>query len=107
MAIQQPERMLSVLVSFSEKRKSIIEELLRQCASYCVFDEHLNEWRVILIEFVEGNGVCVFKNTLGYLDSLTQHFCSKGKEKAIPLQALTGPESSRRLRLPNFKTIGI
>jgi len=27
------------------------------------------------------------------------------KGKAIPLQARTGPESSRRLRLPNFKTI--
>jgi hypothetical protein len=30
----------------------------------------------------------------------------KGKGKAIPIQALTGPEGSRRLRLPNFKTIG-
>jgi hypothetical protein len=29
------------------------------------------------------------------------------KGKAIPLQALTGPEGSRRLRLPDFKTIGI
>jgi hypothetical protein len=28
------------------------------------------------------------------------------KNKAIPLQALTGPEGSRRLRLPDFKTIG-
>jgi hypothetical protein len=28
----------------------------------------------------------------------------KGKE--IPLQALTGPGGSRRLRLPDFKTIG-
>jgi len=28
------------------------------------------------------------------------------KGKAIPLQAWTGPEGSRRLRLPNFKTIG-
>jgi hypothetical protein len=27
--------------------------------------------------------------------------------KAIPLQALTGPEGSRRLRLPDFMTIGI
>jgi hypothetical protein len=27
--------------------------------------------------------------------------------KAIPLQALTGPEGSRRLRLPDFKTIDI
>jgi hypothetical protein len=26
--------------------------------------------------------------------------------KAIPLQACTGPEGSRRLRLPDFKTIG-
>jgi hypothetical protein len=29
-----------------------------------------------------------------------------GKGKAIPLQAWTGPEDSRRLRLPDFKTIG-
>jgi hypothetical protein len=29
----------------------------------------------------------------------------KSKGKAIPLQALTGPEGSRRLRLPDFKTI--
>jgi len=28
------------------------------------------------------------------------------KGKAIPLQAWTGPEDSRRLRLPHFKTIG-
>jgi len=26
--------------------------------------------------------------------------------KEIPLQAWTGPEGSRRLRLPDFKTIG-
>jgi len=26
--------------------------------------------------------------------------------KAIPLQAWTGPENSKRLRLPDFKTIG-
>jgi hypothetical protein len=29
------------------------------------------------------------------------------KGKAIPLQAWTGPEGSRRLGLPDFKTIGI
>ena len=28
------------------------------------------------------------------------------KVKAIPLQAWTGPEGFRRLRLPDFKTIG-
>ena len=33
----------------------------------------------------------------------------KGKskqDKAIPLQAWTGPEGSRSLRLPDFKTVG-
>jgi len=30
----------------------------------------------------------------------------KGKGKAIPLQAWTGPEGSGRLRLPDFKTLG-
>jgi hypothetical protein len=30
----------------------------------------------------------------------------KGKGKAIPLHAWAGPEVSRRLRLPDFKTIG-
>jgi hypothetical protein len=29
-----------------------------------------------------------------------------GKGKAIPLQAWRGPEYSRRMRLPDFKTIG-
>jgi len=28
------------------------------------------------------------------------------KKKAIPLQPWTGPNSSRRMRLPDFKTIG-
>jgi hypothetical protein len=30
----------------------------------------------------------------------------KGKGKVTPLQAWTGPEGSRRLRLPDFKTSG-
>jgi hypothetical protein len=30
----------------------------------------------------------------------------KGKGKAIPLQAWTGPEGFRRVRLPDFKTFG-
>jgi len=30
----------------------------------------------------------------------------KGKGKALPLQASTGPEGSGSLKLPDFKTIG-
>ena len=39
-------------------------------------------------------------NTIGCLHT------SRKKGKAIPLQAGTGPEGSRRLRLPDFKTVG-
>jgi hypothetical protein len=35
----------------------------------------------------------------------TNTLYKKVKGKAIPLQALTGPEGSRRLRLQDFKTI--
>jgi hypothetical protein len=34
------------------------------------------------------------------------HIFMTVKGKAIPLQPLTGPERSRRLRLPDIKTIG-
>jgi hypothetical protein len=40
--------------------------------------------------------VCLYKSNCSY--------CIKGK--AIPLQAWTGPEGSRRLTLPDLKTIG-
>jgi len=33
--------------------------------------------------------------------------CKQGKGEAIPLLAWTDPEGSRRLRLPDFKIIGI
>jgi len=36
----------------------------------------------------------------------TYNVTIKGKGKPIPLQAWTDPEGSRRLRLPDFKTIG-
>jgi len=31
----------------------------------------------------------------------------RGRVKAIPLKAWTGPEGSRRLKFPDFKTVGI
>jgi len=44
-------------------------------------------------------------NLIG-LDRNTYFYTHKGKGKAIPLWAWTGPEGSRKLRLPDFKTIG-
>ena len=37
---------------------------------------------------------------------ISEFISSLGKGKTIPLQAWTGPEGTRRLRLPDFKTIG-
>ena len=50
-------------------------------------------------------------NTVGFAFTLLSKatvtvFSVKVTGKAIPLQASTGPEGSRRLRLPDFKTIG-
>jgi hypothetical protein len=56
----------------------------------------LNHKVVIFLSQTEGTPKHFFrKKALG-----------KGKGKAIPLQPLTGPEGSSRLRLPDFKTIG-
>jgi hypothetical protein len=41
-----------------------------------------------------------------YQNHPCNRICCLVKGKAIPLQALTGPERPRRLRLPYFKTIG-
>jgi hypothetical protein len=50
------------------------------------------------------------KETFHYRKQITDKTFNKLsyfiKGKAIPLQALTGPEGSRRVRLPDFKTIG-
>jgi len=33
-------------------------------------------------------------------------YCNEKIGKAIPLQAWTGPEGSRRVRFPDFETVG-
>jgi len=40
------------------------------------------------------------------MKELAMCFPMKSKGKAIPLQAWTDPQDSRRLRLPDFKTFG-
>jgi hypothetical protein len=55
-----------------------------------------------------GGGFYLFPHLL--LPNMFRAFLSptsRGKKgKAIPLQALKGPEGSRSLKLPDFKTIG-
>jgi len=40
------------------------------------------------------------------MTAVNQIMKGKGKGKPIPLQTWTGPEGPRRLRLPDFKTVG-
>jgi hypothetical protein len=44
--------------------------------------------------------VRIYENSRSYL------VIGKVKSKAIPLQSLASPEASRRLRFPDFKTVG-
>jgi hypothetical protein len=46
----------------------------------------------------------VYKEEVNTRDELVARIMNSKKE--IPLQAWTGPEGSRRLRLPDFKTVG-
>ena len=55
--------------------------------------------RQIIIKSMKGFGVIDLKSWCIYA------VVKNGKKKAIPLLAWTGPEGSRRLRLPDFKTI--
>jgi hypothetical protein len=45
-----------------------------------------------------------YDTSKSYRYNVLKKYISKGK--TIPLQALTGPEGSRRLRLTDFMTIG-
>jgi hypothetical protein len=47
-----------------------------------------------------------FPDKINYVTLHLVGYKDKGKGKAIPLQAWTGPEGSRKLRFPDFKIIG-
>jgi len=46
------------------------------------------------------------KHDIIYLTGIGLPPGGSSKGKAIPLEAWTGPEGSRRLKIPDFKTIG-
>jgi hypothetical protein len=50
----------------------------------------------------------LFRATIAAMETIIRALCIVEvhvKGKAVPLQAWAGPEDSRRLRLPDFKTI--
>jgi hypothetical protein len=58
-----------------------------------------------LIEFANIHFFDCAASRISFFLSINMLESLQGKGKAIPLQALTGPEGSRRLRLPHFNTI--
>jgi hypothetical protein len=63
---------------------------------------HLQKINIIIIIIIIIINTYIYISNGGHFTPLT----GKGKSKAIPLQALRDPEGSRKLRLPDFKTIG-
>jgi hypothetical protein len=67
-------------------------------------------WNMTMCRFVDNSNVSQDLTASEFIyaengeRNFLNHLCKKGK--AIPLQAWTGPEGSRMLRLPDFKTIG-
>jgi hypothetical protein len=62
---------------------------------------------IVLFSFICMGAECIKIMPCGHHMQFTETVLNIGLVIAIPLQALTGPEGSRRLRLPDFKTIGI
>jgi hypothetical protein len=61
-----------------------------------------NAWQlymnILYVEFLQNQPRKMESKRRNFLMPLSKY----GKGKAFPLQALTGPEGSRRLRLPDF-----
>jgi len=85
----------------------------RQMCSLVITDSGQRLWRIRkgyikkneLVNWVSDSShyfiFCIHMQKCCYLSYL---FLVKGKGKAVPLQAWTGPEGSRKLRLPDFVT---
>jgi hypothetical protein len=54
-----------------------------------------------------GFRICIVLNFIQVYLEFKFQGTYKGKGKAIPILAWRGPDSSRRLRFPDLKTIGI
>ena len=75
------------------------------CYRFRLFSE-IKNISTVLTSFIPCHGIyflCTYKVYAGPSGRSPAEIV---KSKAIPLQAWTGPEGSRRLRLPHFKIIG-
>jgi hypothetical protein len=61
---------------------------------------------LVFPKLLPSNGCSLIPERFKFCRKLIWTRLLKVKGKAIPLDAWTGPEGSRRLRLPDFKTIG-
>jgi hypothetical protein len=66
---------------------------------------HVTLWSALKIKISRAKKLYITEIITEFISIATKGN-GKGKDKAVPLQALTGPEGSRRLMLPDFKTIG-
>jgi len=76
-------------------------------------EDRIKNWETpaatIVIVFLNMEAASCFETspiTTLYILTCSDKTDSSNKGKTTPLQAWTGPEGSRRLRLPDFKTVG-
>jgi len=89
-----------------QSHKYVADLIIFLLPFYRIILKHCCKLRVWCIKWIH---ICVSGDIVPFSKHCTYTFselvnCVKGK--AIPLMAWTGPEGSRRLRLPDFKTIG-
>ena len=93
------QSVLTEILNTDDKKLEAIDATENRCCMCKInrglFPFILFNWIVIEIRYF--NGLCLICRS---------HYTYTVKGKAIPLQAWTGPEGSRWLRLPDFKTIG-
>ena len=104
-----PRIQQNAVTSVFEVSRVLLPLHIKLCGCYCIGKAFCFQGRTLMC-FCQWS-VCsysgwvpgVFIATISYFDVVVCRI----KSKALPLQAWTGPEVSRRLRLPYLKTIGI
>jgi len=83
--------------------------LYKSTERYHLGETHLQYIKIILYNICIKSSPPSYFSTVSYLHQIngTIHIVYKGKKKgkAVPLQAWSGPEVSRKLRFPDFVTV--
>ena len=84
--------------------------LFHQPAFFYISRLYCTQWHSAALSYASNMNICfvaIYCCCISWVDYILATYALNGKEKQSLLQAWTGPEGSRGLRLPDFMTIGI